>query len=68
MKMPKKTIDFTTQVSVQKDDPVLSRNYATNNRMVRYKRIKEFSFMDTFFATKNGGQSSRGHTCCQLCH
>ena len=22
--------------------------------------------MDTFFATKNGGVSSRGHTCCQL--
>ena len=22
--------------------------------------------MDTFFATKKGGQSSRGHTCCQL--
>ena len=21
--------------------------------------------MDTFFATKKGGQSSRGHTCCQ---
>ena len=22
--------------------------------------------MDTFFATKTGGQSSQGHTCCQL--
>ena len=22
--------------------------------------------MDTFFATNKGGQSSRGHTCCQL--
>jgi len=22
--------------------------------------------MDTFFATKKGGKSSRGHTCCQL--
>ena len=22
--------------------------------------------MDTFFATKKGGRSSRGHTCCQL--
>ena len=30
------------------------------------KRIKEYFFMDTFFATKKGGQSSRGHTCCQL--
>ena len=61
-----RTIDVTTQTSIQTDDPVLSRNYSTNDRMLRYKRIKDFFFMDTFFATKKGGQSSRGHTCCQL--
>ena len=61
-----RTIDVTTQMSIQTDDPALSRNYTTNNRMPRYKRIKDFFFMDTFFATKKGGQSSRGHTCCQL--
>ena len=62
----KNTIDVTTQTSIQKDNPVLSRNYSTNDRMLRYKRIKDFFFMDIFFATKKGGQSSRGHTCCQL--
>ena len=41
-------------------------NYATNDRMLRYKRIKDFFLMDTFFATKKGGQSSRRHSCCQL--
>ena len=63
-----RTIDVTTQISIQTDDPVLSRNYSTNDRMlgVRYKRIKDLFFMDTFFATKKCGQSSRGHTCCQL--
>ena len=61
-----RTIDVTTQMSIQTDDPVLSRNYSTNDRMLRYKRIKDLFFMDTFFATKKGGQSSRGHTCCQL--
>ena len=61
-----RTIDVTTQMSIQTDDPVLSRNYSTNDRMLRYKRIKDFFFMDTFFATKEGGQSSRGHSCCQL--
>ena len=63
-----RTIDVNTQMSIQTDDPVLSRNYSTNGRMLRYKRIKNFFFMDrsTFFATKKGGQSSRGHTCCQL--
>ena len=61
-----RTIDAATQMSIRTDDPVLSRNYSTNDRMLRYKRIKDFFFMDTFFATKKGGQSSRGHTCCQL--
>ena len=61
-----RTIDVTTQMSIQTDGPTLSRNYSTNDRMLRYKRIKDFFFMDTFFATKKGGQSSRGHTCCQL--
>ena len=61
-----RTIDVTTQTSTRTDDPTLSRNYSTNDRMLRYKRIKDFSLMDTFFATKKGGQSSRGHTCCQL--
>ena len=63
-----RTIDVNTQMSIQTDDPVLSRNYSTNGRMLRYKRIKNFFFMDrsTFLATKKGGQSLRGHTCCQL--
>ena len=61
-----RTIDVTIQTSIQTDDPVLTRNYSTNDRMLRYKRMKDFFFMDTFFATKKGGQSSRGHTCCQL--
>ena len=49
-----RTINVTTQTSNQTDDPVLSRNYSTNDRMLRYKKIKDF-FMDTFFATKKGG-------------
>ena len=34
--------------------------------MLRYKRINEYFFMDTFFATSKARKSSRGHTCCQL--
>jgi transposase InsO family protein len=34
--------------------------------MLRYKRINDYFFMDTFFATKKAGRSSRGNTCCQL--
>jgi hypothetical protein len=62
----KRTIDVTSQRSVRTQDPTLSRNYGTNDRMLRYKRINTHFFMDTFFATKKGGKSSRGNTCCQL--
>jgi hypothetical protein len=62
----KRTIDTTSQLSVTPKDPILSKNYGTNDRMLRYKRIKGYFFMDTFFATNHGGKSSRGHTCCQL--
>ena len=62
----KNTIDVTTQASIQNEDPVLSRNYSTNDRMLRYKRIKDFFFLDAYCAIKKGGQSPRGHTCCQL--
>jgi hypothetical protein len=61
-----RTLDITTQTSVRTNDPKLSRNYGTNDRMLRYKRINEYFFMDTFFATKKAGKSSRQNTCCQL--
>ena len=62
------TLDVTSQASLHQDNPTLLRNYGTNDHMIQYKRIKEYFFMDTFFATskKGMGQSSRGHTCCQL--
>jgi hypothetical protein len=61
-----RTQDITPQTSVRTTDPKLSRNYGTNDRMLRYKRISEYFFMDTFFATKKAEKSSRQHTCCQL--
>ena len=45
---------------------MLSRNYGTGDRMLRYRRIHTHFFMDTFFATKKKGKSRRGNTCCQL--
>ena len=62
----KRTIDATSQHTARTQDPTLSRNYGTNDRMLRCKRINTHFFMDTFFATKKGGKSSRGHLCCQL--
>ena len=53
----KDTLDITTQKSVRTDKPKLLRNYGTNDRMLRYKRMNEHFYMDTFFATKNTGKS-----------
>ena len=51
----RRLINTTTQTSVQMQDPTLSRNYGTNDHMLRYKCIQDYFFMDTFFATKRGG-------------
>ena len=61
-----RTLGITTQDKVHTDNPKLARNYGSNDRMLRYNRIKEFFYMDTFFATSKAGKSTRGHTCCQL--
>ena len=61
-----RTLQATTQKRRHTDNPKMARNYGTNDRMLRYKRINQYFFMDTFFAAKNGGRSTRGNTCCQL--
>merc|ERR1712197_305763 len=62
----KRTIDVMSQNCARTENPEFSRNYTTNDRMLRYKRIKEHFFTDTFFATSKGGKSTRGRTCVQL--
>ena len=61
-----RTIDATTQLRNHSEEPSMARDFGTNDRMLRYRRLKQYFFMDTFFATKKGGKSSRGNTCCQL--
>ena len=62
----KRATEMNTKHGVKPGDSDLSRNYSTNDRMLRYRRIEEYFFMDTFFSTKKAGKSSRGNTCCQL--
>ena len=62
----KRTLKVTTQRCSRPNNPEFSKNYPTGDRMLRYKKIKEYFFTDTFFATKKGGKSTRGHTCVQL--
>ena len=54
----KRTLNVTSQRKRHTVTGNLSRNYSTNDRMLRYKRIREYFYMDTFFATKHGGRSS----------
>eukprot|EP00957_Ditylum_brightwellii_P056167 4258149-Ditylum_brightwellii.AAC.1 len=62
----RQAIGTATQHNTTTEHPTLSRNYGTNNRMLRYKHIKEYFYMDMFFATSTVGKSSRGNSCCQL--
>ena len=56
----KKTIDITSQRCVRQMETEFSRNYSTNDRMLRYKRINQYFFMDTFSATSKGGNQQEG--------
>lgn len=51
----KRTIDVTSQLQRRSEDPSLNCNYATNDRMLRYRRVHEHFFMDTLYATKKVG-------------
>ncbi|CAJ1938202.1 unnamed protein product [Cylindrotheca closterium] len=53
-----RTLQATTQKRRHTDNPKMARNYGTNDRMLRYKRINQYFFMDKFFAAKNGGRST----------
>jgi hypothetical protein len=66
LKAVEQTLDMTTQNSKRTDDPTLSRNYGTNNRMLQYKCIDGYFLMDRFFATKKAGKLFRSNNCCQL--
>ena len=62
---PVRTLDQTTQYCRHGADNSLSRQYSTNDRMLRYRRINSMFFTDTFFVTKKG-KSTRGNTCAQM--
>ena len=58
------TLQRTTQLLRHKNDNTLSRNFSTNDRMLRYRRLKSIFFTDTLMATKF--KSLRQNTCCQV--
>ena len=62
--LAEKEVERNTQLHRQSKDNVLSRNYTTNDRMLRCKRLESVFFTDTMFATKH--KSARGNKCCQV--
>jgi hypothetical protein len=63
----KRTLDNTSHILLRPTKPELSRNYGTNDRMLRYKRIRDYFYMDNFFATKKGGKSTSTHMLLGVC-
>ena len=62
----KRTLQLNSQRLKRTNDPELSRRFPSNDRMLRYRRIKEFFFMDTFYATGKAGKTTRGNSCMQV--
>ncbi len=58
-------IDSSTQLNRQSADNSLSRNFSTNDRMLRYRRLHSVFFTDTMFVTKQA-KSTRGYIACQV--
>ena len=58
-------IDHNTQLNRQSADNSLSRQFSTNDRMLRYKRINSTFYTDTMFATGDA-KSTRGNKACQV--
>jgi hypothetical protein len=59
------TLGVTTQCLCHNPDSSLSKNIGTNDRAVRYRKIKSFFFMDTVFVT-SAAKSLKGNICAQL--
>ena len=63
--MARKTLELNTQLNRRDATSSLSRNFSTNDRMLRYKRLDSFFFTDTFYVTKRA-KSKRGNLAMQL--
>ncbi len=60
-----RTVQVTTQHLRRNADSSLSRNFGTNDRARRYKKLKSYFFSDTLFVTGKA-KSSQGNICAQL--
>ena len=66
VKDAERTLKVVTQLKKHNVDEHLSREFGTNDRMLRYRRIDSLFFTDTFFATGKAVSWRKRNTCCQL--
>jgi len=67
LEMAKRTLRVTSQIAMRMtDNRSLNRKYRTNDRMLRYSRLDTNTYMDTMFASKRIGKSTRGNSTCQV--
>ena len=64
-KAAKQTIEITSQLLKQEVTDKMPRNFGTNDRMLRYKRIKTHFFTNTFVVPEKY-RSWRSNKCYQL--
>jgi hypothetical protein len=60
-----RTLKVMTQLNSQGGSESLSRHVGTNDRFLRYRRLKSEFYTDTFFVTGKA-RSTRGYTCMQI--
>ena len=63
--LAEKALEQNTQLCRHKADNLMSRQFSTNDRMLRYRRLQSAFFTDTMFATPKA-KSTRSFTCCQV--
>ena len=63
--MAEETLRVTSQVNRHGENKYLARNLGTNDRMLRYRRIRSQIFTDTFLVTAKA-KSTRGYTHMQI--
>jgi hypothetical protein len=64
-KLAKEALDQNTQLCRHNSDNIMSRQFSTNDRMLRYRRLQSVFYTDTMFVTPKA-KSLRGFSCCQV--
>ena len=62
----KRTLEIIIQNCFYTENIIFSRTILINNKILKYKRIKDYFFINIFFATTESDKSTRGNICIQF--